>query len=85
MKSTGLSAFTQKGRSAVVQATEVSVTTERKRGKRDVVALTVRLPRSEWQRLHQLAVSEGVSIQTLAVKGFNSVFSEKGLPRMDAP
>ncbi len=36
---------------------------------------------SEWQRLHHLAVSEGVSIRTLAVKGFNAVFSEKGLPK----
>ncbi len=51
----------------------------RERGKKDVVALTVRLPRPEWERLHKLAVSEGVSIQTLAVKGLSLVFREKGL------
>ncbi len=51
----------------------------RERGKKDTVALTVRLPRAEWERLHGLAVSEGVSIQTLAVRGLSLVFREKGL------
>lgn len=52
----------------------------RERGKKETVALTVRLPRGEWERLHRLAVSEGVSIQTLAVRGLSLVFREKGLP-----
>jgi hypothetical protein len=52
----------------------------RERGKKETVALTVRLPRSEWERLHHLAVSEGVSIQALAVRGLSLVFKEKGLP-----
>jgi hypothetical protein len=55
---------------------------ERQRGKKDVVALTIRLHRAGWERLHQLAVSEGVSIQTLAVRGLGMVFSEKGLPKL---
>jgi hypothetical protein len=33
----------------------------------------------EWERLHGLVVSEGVSIQTLAVRGLSLVFKEKGL------
>lgn len=53
---------------------------DRQRGKSDLVALTVRLPRGEWERLHQLAVAEGTSIQRLAVKGLSRVFEEKGLP-----
>jgi hypothetical protein len=56
----------------------------RERGKKETVALTVRLPRGEWERLHRLAVSEGVSIQTLAVRGLSLVFSEKGLPAIKA-
>ena len=52
---------------------------ERERGKNETVALTVRLPRGEWERLHRLAVSEGVSIQTLGVRGLSLVFREKGL------
>jgi hypothetical protein len=40
----------------------------------------VRLPRAEWERLHQLAVSEGKSIQQLAVAGLSKVFNAKGLP-----
>jgi hypothetical protein len=52
----------------------------RERGKKETVALTVRLPRADWERVHRLAVSEGVSIQTLAVRGLSLVFKEKGLP-----
>jgi hypothetical protein len=52
----------------------------RERGKKETVALTVRLPRGEWERLHHLAVSEGVSIQALAVRGLSLVFKEKGMP-----
>ena len=35
---------------------------------------------AEWERLHQLAVSEGTSIQQLAVTGLSKVFTAKGLP-----
>jgi hypothetical protein len=56
----------------------------RERGKKDQVALTVRLPRGEWERLHKFAVSEGVSIQALAVRGLSLVFVEKGLPSIKA-
>jgi hypothetical protein len=50
----------------------------RERGKKETVALTVRLPREEWERLHGFALKEGVSIQTLAVRGLSLVFAEKG-------
>jgi hypothetical protein len=40
------------------------------------------LHRAEWERLHQLAVSEGTSIQSLAVRGLSRMFSEKGLPQL---
>jgi hypothetical protein len=84
-KATGLAAFTRRGtaQSSAVSAEEfVPETTERQRAKKDVVALTVRLQRAEWERLHQLAVSEGMSIQALAVRGLNRVFTEKGLPKL---
>lgn len=54
--------------------------TGRRKGQGTTVALTVRLPRAEWERLHQLAVSEGTSIQQLAVTGLSKVFTAKGLP-----
>ena len=56
----------------------------RERGKKKTVALTVRLPRGEWERLHRLALSEGVSLQTLAVRGLSLVFAEKGHPAIKA-
>ena len=81
-KPTGLAEFTSK--STVATQVVPIPGSERRRGKNHVVALTVRLPRSEWERLHQLAVSEGMSIQALAVRGLNRVFSEKGLPQLTA-
>lgn len=85
-KQTALAAFanTRKAPSAAEQATpkvnEASAPADRKRGKGDVVALTVRLSRNDWERVHQLAVSEGTSIQQLAIKGLSKVFQEQGLP-----
>ena len=85
-KVTGLAAFTKRGStqpSIAAAAEETPVNgQQRQRAKKDVVALTVRLQRSEWERLHQLAVSEGMSIQSLAVRGLNRVFTEKGLPKL---
>jgi|SRR5690625_1359478 len=81
-KSTGLAAFTRKSSHTVSQEyTAVSAEPAvRKRGKGDVVALTVRLSRADWERLHQLALAEGTSIQQLALSGFSKLFAEKGLP-----
>jgi len=42
------------------------------------------LPRAQWERLHQLAAAEGTSIQALAVQGLSRVFTERGLPGLDA-
>lgn len=84
-KVTGLAAFTKRGATqpAIFAAEENGQPgAERQRAKKDVVALTVRLQRAEWERLHQLAVSEGMSIQSLAVRGLNRVFTEKGLPKL---
>lgn len=62
---------------------EESVTGKRTRGKNDVVALTVRLRRADWERLHQFAVTEGVSLQQLAHDGFSRLLVEKGLPGLN--
>jgi len=79
-KPTGLAAFAKKG----TTETKDADMTVRERGKGDVVSLTVRLPRSEWERLHQLAVSEGISINKLAIKGLSRLFAEKGLPPLQS-
>lgn len=80
----GLSAFTTKAKSWPENGEPVTITLDgsegRERGKKEIVALTIRLPRADWERLHQLAVSEGLSLQTIAVRGLNHMFAEKGLP-----
>jgi hypothetical protein len=82
-KPTGLAAFSKKKPLAHADTAELqqqAVMTGRRKAQGAMVALTVRLPRAEWERLHQLAVSEGTSIQQLAVTGLSKVFTAKGLP-----
>lgn len=86
-KTTGLAAFTRNKVRAETAATPetamappVAAVRGRRRGQGETVALTVRLSRSDWERLHQLAVAEGVSLQSLALAGLSKVFSDKGLP-----
>jgi predicted HicB family RNase H-like nuclease len=76
-KPTGLAAFT---RNKDPGNQEELARPPRKRAQGDTVALTVRIPRAEWARLHQLAVAEGVSLQALALDGLSRVFREHGLP-----
>ena len=80
-KPTGLAAFTKaKGSGAVQEEMPPAGKGARKRAQGETVALTVRIPRAEWARLHQLAVAEGVSLQALALSGLSKVFAEHGLP-----
>jgi hypothetical protein len=79
-KPTGLAAFTQRSAAALNDEESKPQATARKRGRGETVALTVRLSRADWERLHQLAVSEGTSIQQLAVSGLSTIFASKGLP-----
>ena len=88
-KATGLAAFTRNRGNApskettAPKASESPVRQIRKRAQGETVALTVRVPRAEWARLHQLAVAEGVSLQSLALDGLSKVFAEHGLPPIE--
>jgi hypothetical protein len=42
--------------------------------------LSVRLARADWERLHQFAVAEGVSLQQIIVRGLSQVLTSRGLP-----
>ena len=86
-KTTGLAAFSSKRptpETPSIDDTQASNPEARKRGKGDLVALTVRLKRQDWERCHQLAVSEGTSLQQLAVDGLSLIFAKKGLPELDS-
>lgn len=52
---------------------------DRQRGKGSMVSLTVRVSRDQWQRIHELALHEGHSINALAIEGISRLFQEKGL------
>lgn len=49
-----------------------------RRGKGETVALTVRLPKDDWMALRVFAMSQGESIQTIAVSAFNRELTAKG-------
>lgn len=78
-KPTGLAAFTGKKQEAQGEDAPMPARRGRKRAQGEMVALTVRIPRADWARLHQLAVSEGVSLQTLAIEGLSKIFEAHGL------
>jgi len=90
-KKTGLAAFTRlKGTEnagdTMTEAARLSVempTPRRKRGGGETVALTVKVRRSDWQRLRQLADAEGTTIQAMAEAGFSAVLGEHGLPPIE--
>jgi len=80
-KSNSLAAFTTKAQPASA-ATMPAADSKRGRGQGKTVALTVRVSRADWTRLHQLAMSEGVSLQALAMRGFTRELEAHGLPCM---
>jgi hypothetical protein len=51
----------------------------RKRGAGDIVCITLRLSHAQWRSAHSLALSEGMSINQLAINGINLILKEKGL------
>ncbi len=91
-KATGLAAFTRPKTGAEVTSLAtieddrpgVEIPTpRRKRGGGETVALTVKVRRSDWQRLRQLADAEGTSIQAMAEAGLSAVLAQHGLPPIE--
>ena len=91
-KATGLAAFTRPRAGA--EATSLAAieddrpaveipTPRRKRGGGETVALTVKVRRSDWQRLRQLADAEGTTIQAMAEVGLSAVLAQHGLPALE--
>jgi hypothetical protein len=56
----------------------------RKKATGDIVHVTLRLTRTQWENAHKLSVSEGSSINQLAIDGLNKLLADKGLPGLDA-
>ena len=84
-KPSGLAAFTPPRPATAAPVVEQSAAPgeRRGRGQGETVALTVRISRADWTRLHALAISQGSSLQRLAVEGFSAVLAKEGLPPME--
>lgn len=52
----------------------------RVRGQKQIVAMSFRISRHDWERLHLLAITDGVSINTLTLRGLSKLFEERGFP-----
>ncbi|MFT8555449.1 MAG: hypothetical protein ABF697_09090 [Zymomonas mobilis] len=86
-KPTGLAAFSRPKTATHPLTEEPSFTIEnqtafsprKKRGSGDTVALTVKVRRTDWQRLRQLADAEGTTIQAMAEAGFSAILAQHGL------
>jgi hypothetical protein len=69
---------------AKIDATDTSssadATNGRGRGKNPRVGVAVRLGHEDWYRLHDLAVREHTSLQSLIVRGLSALMEERGLP-----
>ena len=54
----------------------------RTRAKGDTVQMTVRLSREQWERINQLADTEGISFNQLAIHAISKLFGGRGLPNL---
>jgi predicted HicB family RNase H-like nuclease len=77
-KDTGLSAFTETQEVAVEERTTKANARTKATGK--IVHAQLRLNHAQWERAHQFARSEGVSLNQLAIRGMSKLMEEKGLP-----
>lgn len=75
-KRVGLASFAEANTSPILAASNAA---KKKRGQGDVVALTVRLSRAQWERMHTLALQESISLQELAIDAITDNFAKRGL------
>jgi len=66
--------------SSVAEVVAVPALRMRTRGQKPMVAMSFRISRQDWERLHLLAIADGVSINTLTLRGLSKLFEERGLP-----
>ena len=80
-KKTGLAAFTGSQEPAA-RDRAADAANLRTKAKGETVSITIRLSRDQWERAHQLALAEGVSLNRLAIHALSKGFQEKGLPEL---
>jgi hypothetical protein len=72
-KSVGLDKFIERD----TAAPEAS---ERRRGKGEVVGITIRMNQTEWRTVHDAALSEGISMSELFMRALSERLRARGLP-----
>lgn len=54
-------------------------TSKRRRGAGETVALSLKIARRDWTRLHEVAVADGVSLTDLMKEGLSLALGKRGL------
>ena len=80
-RKTGLAAFTG-SRETSDGGREEGIAALRTRAKGDLVQMTVRLTREQWERINQLADTGGISFNQLASHAISKLFEGRGLPKL---
>ena len=80
-ENTGLAAFTG-GRETADEGQGEGMAALRTRAKGELVQMTVRLTREQWERINQLADTEGISFNQLAIHAISKLFEGRGLPKL---
>lgn len=57
---------------------------KRKRAEGGTVALSLRLSKRDWVRLHEVALHDAVSLTELMRRGLDRVLADKGLPPLES-
>jgi hypothetical protein len=56
----------------------------RERGSGEIVAVTMRMKRDDWKRLHAVAMDENSSLQGLFIIAMSALLESKGQPAMES-
>lgn len=62
-----------------IRTRAATATKSRRRGQGNRVRLTLYLTPGEWQRMHEVGMAAGVSLNHLMIEGLNEVFRSRGL------
>lgn len=78
-RKTGLAAFIG-SQDPKTRGQEAAPDEIRTKAKGDTVAVTLHLTRERWERVHQLSLAEGISLNCLTILALSKAFQDKGLP-----
>jgi hypothetical protein len=56
--------------------------TRKRKALGELVGITIRFTRPQWENIHKLSVKEGLSIQQLTIEGLSLICKKKGMSEL---